>query len=106
MTGIIKLKFVMHILSYRKWLDFSFNIQIEQTFERTLKEKKGYIIKPVKEDGACLFRAIGNYKVDLRWFLSINLFEADQVFGDEDMHAVVRQNCMDYIVSCLIIVEI
>jgi hypothetical protein len=24
-----------------------------------LKEKKGYIIKPMKEDGACLFRAVG-----------------------------------------------
>lgn len=26
-------------------------------------------------------------------------FSADQVFGDEEMHATVRQNCMDYIVS-------
>lgn len=24
---------------------------------------------------------------------------ADQVFGDEEMHATVRQNCMDYIVK-------
>jgi hypothetical protein len=24
---------------------------------------------------------------------------ADQVFGDEEMHATVRQNCMDYVVS-------
>ena len=28
-------------------------------------------------------------------------FTADQVFGDEEMHTTVRQNCMDYIVSDL-----
>ncbi|CAF4040867.1 unnamed protein product [Rotaria magnacalcarata] len=56
--------------------------ETEIQFARTLKEKKGYIIKPVQDDGACLFRAI-----------------ADQVFGNEDMHSVVRQNCMDYIVK-------
>ncbi|CAF3576600.1 unnamed protein product [Rotaria socialis] len=56
--------------------------ETEIHFARTLKEKKGYIIKPVQDDGACLFRAI-----------------ADQVFGNEDMHSVVRQNCMDYIVK-------
>jgi hypothetical protein len=33
------------------------------------------------------------------WF---NLLLADQVFGDEEMHATVRQNCMDYIVSVFI----
>lgn len=54
----------------------------EITFARTLKEKKGLIIKPVKEDGACLFRAV-----------------ADQVFGDEEMHGAVRQHCLDYIVK-------
>ncbi len=31
------------------------------------------------------------------FFLSL----ADQVFGDEEMHATVRQNCMDYIVSLI-----
>ncbi|CAF3043021.1 unnamed protein product [Rotaria sp. Silwood2] len=56
--------------------------ELEMRFEKTLKEKKGFIIKPVQEDGACLFRAI-----------------SDQVFGDEEMHSIVRQNCMDYIVK-------
>lgn len=33
-------------------------------------------------------------------FISFHFFfTADQVFGDEEMHATVRQNCMDYIVS-------
>ncbi|XP_037933289.1 OVARIAN TUMOR DOMAIN-containing deubiquitinating enzyme 7 [Teleopsis dalmanni] len=41
---------------------------------------RGYILKPVEEDGACLFR-------------SISL----QIYGDEEMHDVVRQNTMDYI---------
>jgi hypothetical protein len=56
--------------------------ELEMRFVRALKEKKGFVIKPVQEDGACLFRAI-----------------SDQVFGDEEMHATVRQNCMDYIVK-------
>jgi len=34
------------------------------------------------EDGACLFRAV-----------------ADQVYGDQEMHGIVRKHCMDYIVS-------
>ena len=42
--------------------------------------KKGLIIKPMGEDGACLFRAV-----------------ADQVYGDQDMHEVIRKQCMDYI---------
>lgn len=45
-------------------------------------EKRGFVIKPMVEDGACLFRAI-----------------ADQVYGDQEMHSVVRTHCMDYIVS-------
>jgi OTU domain-containing protein 5 len=72
-------------------------------FARALKEKKGFVIKPVQEDGACLFRAVCKEKPK---YQIINLFiyfssssSADQVFGDEEMHATVRQNCMDYIVS-------
>ncbi|CAF1636868.1 unnamed protein product [Rotaria magnacalcarata] len=56
--------------------------ELEMRFARALKEKKGFVIKAVQEDGACLFRAV-----------------SDQVFGDEEMHATVRQNCMDYIVK-------
>ena len=36
----------------------------------------------MEQDGNCLFRAV-----------------ADQVYGDQEMHAVVRSHCMDYIVS-------
>jgi len=32
-------------------------------------------------------------------FILFFCFKADQVFGDEEMHSTVRQNCMDYIVS-------
>lgn len=42
----------------------------------------GFIVKKMGEDGACLFRAV-----------------ADQVYGDQEMHGVVRKHCMDYIVS-------
>ncbi|XP_014095246.2 serine-rich adhesin for platelets isoform X2 [Bactrocera oleae] len=41
---------------------------------------RGYELRPVEEDGACLFR-------------SISL----QIYGDEEMHDVVRQHTMDYI---------
>jgi len=44
--------------------------------------KKGLRIKQMGEDGACLFRAV-----------------ADHVYGDQEMHDIVRKNCMDYIVS-------
>ncbi|XP_041428030.1 OTU domain-containing protein 5-B isoform X1 [Xenopus laevis] len=56
--------------------------QQEHWFEKALCEKKGFIIKQMKEDGACLFRAV-----------------ADQVYGDQDMHEVVRKHCMDYLMK-------
>lgn len=34
---------------------------MERWFETQLKEKRGYIIKQMGEDGACLFRAVGKY---------------------------------------------
>ena len=30
-------------------------------FEQTLKKERGFIIKRMESDGACLFRAIGTY---------------------------------------------
>ncbi|KAK6994760.1 OTU domain-containing protein 5-B [Biomphalaria glabrata] len=53
--------------------------ELEQWFEKALKEKKGFIIKKMGEDGACLFRAV-----------------ADQVYGDQEMHGTVRKHCLDY----------
>ena len=44
----------------------------------------GFEIKQMNEDGACLFRSI-----------------ADQVYGDQEFHYQVRQDCMNYIVSCM-----
>lgn len=41
------------------------------------------------EDGACLFRAV-----------------ADQVYGDQEMHGIVRKHCMDYIVSTYRLIKI
>ncbi|XP_069065607.1 OTU domain-containing protein 5 isoform X2 [Pleurodeles waltl] len=57
-------------------------VEQETRFEKTLQEKKGFIIKQMKEDGACLFRAV-----------------ADQIYGDQDMHEVVRKHCMDYLMK-------
>ncbi|XP_056646335.1 OTU domain-containing protein 5-A [Diorhabda sublineata] len=42
----------------------------------------GFEIKNMHEDGACLFRSI-----------------ADQVYGDQEFHFQVRQDCMNYIVQ-------
>lgn len=58
-----------------------YDVQKERRFEKKMK-KKGLMIKKMRDDGACLFRAV-----------------ADQVYGDQDMHGNVRQQCMDYIVS-------
>jgi len=51
----------------------------DRRFERLMK-RKGYVIKQMGEDGACLFRAV-----------------ADQMYGDQEMHNCVRNQCMDYI---------
>ncbi|XP_015914086.1 OTU domain-containing protein 5-B [Parasteatoda tepidariorum] len=53
-------------------------LEKEKMFEERLG-KKGYSIKKMGEDGACMFRAV-----------------ADQIYGDQDMHAAVRKLCMDY----------
>ena len=59
-----------------------FLLQLEAWFERAMKEKRGLLIKKMGEDGACMFRAV-----------------ADQIYGDQEMHSLVRQNCIDYMVS-------
>lgn len=43
---------------------------------------RGFVIEQIVEDGACLFR-------------SISL----QIYGDQDMHEIIRNQTMDYIVS-------
>lgn len=53
----------------------------DRWFEKRMR-KMGLIVKKMGEDGACLFRAV-----------------ADQVYGDQEMHSVVRKHCMDYIAS-------
>ncbi|XP_065166242.1 OTU domain-containing protein 5-B isoform X3 [Atheta coriaria] len=50
-------------------------------FARCL-QKLGFEIKSMRDDGACLFRAI-----------------ADQIYGDQELHFTVRSACMDYIVK-------
>ncbi|VDK69266.1 unnamed protein product [Litomosoides sigmodontis] len=52
---------------------------LEAWFEERLRCARGLVIKPVRGDGACLFRAV-----------------ADQIYGDEEMHDDVRRLCMDY----------
>ncbi|CAI8009657.1 OTU domain-containing protein 5, partial [Geodia barretti] len=56
-----------------------FDLELERQFEQALKKSRGMVIHRMKPDGACLFRAV-----------------ADQVYGDQDMHSVVRNHTMDY----------
>ncbi|XP_043470742.1 OTU domain-containing protein 5-A isoform X4 [Leptopilina heterotoma] len=53
----------------------------DRWFEKRMR-KVGFIVKKMGEDGACLFRAV-----------------SDQVYGDQEMHGVVRKHCMDYIAA-------
>ncbi|KAL6075284.1 OTU domain-containing protein [Balamuthia mandrillaris] len=52
--------------------------QDELAFETFLK-KQGLSVRRMKGDGNCLFRAV-----------------ADQVYGDQEMHDIIRKNCMDF----------
>ncbi|XP_062564429.1 OTU domain-containing protein 5-B [Armigeres subalbatus] len=51
----------------------------DDAFGKIMSER-GFVIKDMIEDGACLFRAISM-----------------QIFGDQDMHEMIRQQTMDYI---------
>jgi hypothetical protein len=66
--------------SYTQWTEQDFQ-ERENQFEKKIN-KKGWVIRKMAEDGACLFRAV-----------------ADQIYGDQDMHSVLRKLCIDYIVS-------
>lgn len=59
-----------------------YDLHKERMYEKLLKENKGLIIKRCTDDGACLFRSV-----------------ADQLYGDQEMHSVVRLKCMDYMVK-------
>nr|CAB3264602.1 OTU domain-containing protein 5 [Phallusia mammillata] len=70
---------VARLRQLNKDVDFE---ELERTFAETLKNVRGFYVKEMVEDGACLFRAV-----------------ADQVYGDQTMHDEVRTNCMDYMMK-------
>jgi len=51
----------------------------ENEFRRLLKNDRSFEIVEVEPDGACLFRSV-----------------SDQLYGDQEMHEVVRKSCCDY----------
>ncbi|CAG5112120.1 Oidioi.mRNA.OKI2018_I69.chr2.g6372.t1.cds [Oikopleura dioica] len=51
----------------------------EKNFRKVLLEERGFEIIDVQADGACMFRSV-----------------ADQIYGDESMHDVIRHRCCDY----------
>jgi hypothetical protein len=56
------------------------NDELESRFAQRLFDVRGFQIKEVKGDGACMFRAV-----------------AAQVYGDEEKHMDVRLSCIEYI---------
>lgn len=62
-----------HNLSSEEWK------KRDEKFSKLLSDQ-GLIIKEMEEDGACLFRAISY-----------------QLYGDQEMHDMIRQRTMDYI---------
>jgi len=56
--------------------------QNEEYFRRQLEKEKGWTIVDTEEDGNCLFRAV-----------------ADQVYGDQSVHEIIREKCCDYLES-------
>ncbi|CAH0382719.1 unnamed protein product [Bemisia tabaci] len=49
-------------------------------FEKLIMRKRGLVVKKMGEDGACMFRAV-----------------ADQIYGDQELHRLIRNQCMDFI---------
>ncbi|XP_071960309.1 OTU domain-containing protein 5-A-like [Antedon mediterranea] len=56
--------------------------ELEARYEKLVKQRRGLIIKKMVPDGGCLFRVV-----------------ADQVYGDQEWHSIVRQHCMDYMMK-------
>jgi hypothetical protein len=68
-------------------------VQNELEFVHALWRKKRWQVIKMREDGACLFRSVGNGS-PIRVFTT-----AYHVYGDQEMHGQVRRLCMDYMVS-------
>eukprot|EP01006_Ploeotia_vitrea_P033865 TRINITY_DN65648_c3_g1_i2.p1 TRINITY_DN65648_c3_g1~~TRINITY_DN65648_c3_g1_i2.p1 ORF type:complete len:491 (-),score=245.18 TRINITY_DN65648_c3_g1_i2:32-1504(-) len=66
------------IAAHRRNVDQS----AEAQYRSTMRQQRGYVILDMAPDGNCLFRAI-----------------AHQVYGDQEVHMIVRRKCMEYIHS-------
>lgn len=75
--------------------------------------RKGYTIKLMGEDGACLFRAVADqlYGDQVIFLNIIGQILFDRIYNNiliflifiQDMHRRVRSQCMNYIVSIFIL---
>jgi hypothetical protein len=56
------------------------------------------------EDGNCLFRSVGMGWQSVAWSsalideVHLHCIEADQIYGDPEMHDQMRKLCLDYMV--------
>lgn len=76
----------------------------EAQFAALLQSARGFEIRRMAPDGACLFRAIG---ANALFFFSLSLClvsslnrtaAADQVYGDQELHGMVREMCCNFMV--------
>lgn len=58
---------------------FQVSLEIERRFRALLRSRLGFQIEPQAEDGNCMFRSV-----------------AHQVYGDPELHRMVRAACMQY----------
>jgi len=73
---------VVPVLRRRHTPACSFRVadDIETRFREQLRSSHGWYIVPMRNDGNCLFRSV-----------------AHQVYGDPELHALVRAKCVEYI---------
>eukprot|EP00039_Didymoeca_costata_P029406 m.24551 g.24551 ORF g.24551 m.24551 type:complete len:341 (-) comp7618_c0_seq1:2202-3224(-) len=54
----------------------------DESFISGIKKARGFVVTPMKEDGACLFRAV-----------------AFHLTGDQELHDMIREQCMQYMLK-------
>lgn len=77
-------------------------VQEASEYTERVKRECGFEVRHMCGDGNCLFRAVGllNSRQAPSFSAAVHNFArtAEQVYGDQEMHAVVRKQCCDMLV--------